>query len=583
VDWHRRRRIISTAFAVGAGLLVALAALTVYSAVRAIDSEQARLEGQVRAGMMRDLLQFLVDAETAVRGYVIVGDVGYLEPYHRALQPLAQLLSVLEADEGWRGSELGRVVPQRLQRFEQVLQSAEHGSLANGQAMIREGTGKQQMDEIRAAVAAAVEDIEKQVGRESEALQTNAYLLALSVGLAVIIALLLSAVQFALFRAEIARRGATETELVDKSNDIRLLSDLANALQAANVRDESYTIIEGLAGQLLRGTPGSLYIYSHSRDHLHLAAAWGGAAELAALPPFFAPDTCWALRRGMPLVGRVGGAALNCTHVANGDHSYLCMPIHAQGTVYGVLHLVSASLDYERAFAHAMGLAQGLAEQLSLALANIELRERLRNFAIRDGLTGLYNRRFLEEFLDRELSRADRTATKVAVGLLDIDHFKMFNDNFGHGIGDEVLKRIGAYLVNAVRKTDIVCRYGGEEIVVVLPDCDVERARAVGEKLREGIARLDLSDAGANLPRVTASIGMTVYPDLCPDRTELIASADRAMYRAKRAGRNRVCVAQDAEEAAGETNLAAAAATGRRDGGAAITAPERRRAGAQKS
>src|SRR5690606_28013016 len=160
-------------------------------------------------------------------------------------------------------------------------------------------------------------------------------------------------------------------------------------------------------------------------------------------------------------------------------------------------------LDHEKAFAQIMGIARGLSEQLSLALANIELRERLRSLAIHDGLTGLYNRRFLEEVLERELARADRSGTKVALALLDIDHFKTLNGRVGHAVGDEVLRRMASFLSAAGRKTDIGCRYGGEEIVIVLPDCDVERAASVTEKLREGIARLDLSETGDNLPRIT--------------------------------------------------------------------------------
>jgi diguanylate cyclase (GGDEF)-like protein len=133
--------------------------------------------------------------------------------------------------------------------------------------------------------------------------------------------------------------------------------------------------------------------------------------------------------------------------------------------------------------------------------------------------------------------------------MIDIDHFKSFNDSFGHGIGDEVLRRIAAYLAGAVRRSDVVCRYGGEEMVVVLPDCGVEMAAAVGEKLRDGVARLDLTEARIDLPHVTVSIGVTVYPDRCAEKGALIDSADAAMYRAKRAGRNRVCLATGAGEA----------------------------------
>lgn len=551
--WRKRRRIISATFAAAAVLLAALVGLTALFAVNTVESEQARLAAEKRDSSLRSLMLALVDAETGVRGYVITGDSGHLEPYYRSLQAVGELTRSLSAAppeaDGWNGAALRRQVDERLATLESVLNAVASGGTAAGEDAIRSGRGKQQMDRIRATLAEAVAEAGGDMLHSSADLRSSTSLLVGSVGLSILVALALSLVQFALFRAEIARRGRTEAELESKNADIRLLSELANALQAANLREESYAVIEGLAGRLLNGMAGALYIYNHSRDQLQLAASWEGAIELGALPATFAPEACWALRRGVPLAGRAGSAPINCAHAGAGDHAYLCMPIQAQGTVYGLLHLVAPGQSHESAFNNIEGVARGLAEQLSLALANLELRERLRNLAIRDGLTGLYNRRFLEEVLERELSRADRNGTKVAVALLDIDHFKTFNDSFGHSIGDEVLKRIAAYLVGTVRKTDVVCRYGGEEVVIVLPDCDVDRAGTVCEKLREGIGRLDLSDARAGLPRVTVSIGVTVYPDLCADKGDLIDSADRAMYRAKRAGRNRVCLASEAAEA----------------------------------
>jgi diguanylate cyclase (GGDEF)-like protein len=181
-----------------------------------------------------------------------------------------------------------------------------------------------------------------------------------------------------------------------------------------------------------------------------------------------------------------------------------------------------------------------LANRLSLALANMDLREKLRSLAIRDPLTGLFNRRVLDEILARELARADRARSRLGVAMIDIDHFKGFNDQFGHKAGDVVLRAVCDQVARMLRRSDLACRYGGEEIVVLLPEIDLENGVRVCEKLREGVANIDLGELVPGAVRVTVSIGFSLYPDLCNDPTDILASADRAMYESKRNGRNKV-------------------------------------------
>jgi len=221
-------------------------------------------------------------------------------------------------------------------------------------------------------------------------------------------------------------------------------------------------------------------------------------------------------------------------------HSYMCVPIAAQGAVYGVLHLASPAATPEIAFSGIQDTARGLANRLSLALAIMDLREKLRSLAIRDPLTGLFNRRVLDEILTRELARADRARSRLGVAMIDIDHFKTFNDQFGHKAGDIVLKSVCDQIASMLRRSDLACRYGGEEIVVLLPDIDVENGVRVCEKLREGVASIELGELVPGASHVTVSIGFSLYPERCNDHADLLPSADRAMYDAKRAGRNRV-------------------------------------------
>lgn len=193
------------------------------------------------------------------------------------------------------------------------------------------------------------------------------------------------------------------------------------------------------------------------------------------------------------------------------------------------------------------GKIERLIDQLSLSLTNIELREKLENMALRDGLTGLYNRRFLDEMLEHDLAKLKRDSKCAALMLLDVDHFKRFNDTHGHQAGDEALRRVGATLASTVRASDVVCRYGGEEFLVFLPDCDLAEATAKAEKIRVAISATSLSIGGQVIPSVTASIGLAMFPEVGATRAQLIQTADRALYRAKGAGRNRVMTAEPIE------------------------------------
>jgi diguanylate cyclase (GGDEF)-like protein len=183
--------------------------------------------------------------------------------------------------------------------------------------------------------------------------------------------------------------------------------------------------------------------------------------------------------------------------------------------------------------------------QLQLHVAELEqLKESLRQQTLRDPLTGLYNRRYLEEALVRELLRAQRGETGVAVLMLDIDYFKRINDTYGHGAGDMILKDVGLFLKDSVRGGDIPCRYGGEEFVIVLPSIDQAMALQRAEQLREGARQLRVTYQGVLLPAPSLSIGVALFPQHGTTTAELIRCADLALYRAKRQGRDRVELAE---------------------------------------
>jgi diguanylate cyclase (GGDEF)-like protein len=317
--------------------------------------------------------------------------------------------------------------------------------------------------------------------------------------------------------------------------EISAMSTMVELLQTCHSQAEANTVIHGALPKLLPGVGGALYVSLRDDAALELQVSWG---EIAATPSFTSED-CWALRRGRPHLYEPASTAAVCRHVGESEDSCLCVPLLSQGDILAVLHLrragaTSLSKDVQR-------LASALAEQLSLAVGNLRLQETLRTGSERDPLTDLYNRRHLEISLQRELARARRHDFPVSLIMLDVDHFKAFNDNNGHDAGDEVLKNVAQVLKRHTRVEDVACRYGGEEFLLVLPACPVDDAYAKAEAIREAIAQLRVFSRGIALPLITASLGVACCPQDGERMEDLIASADAALYRAKSTGRN--CIA----------------------------------------
>jgi diguanylate cyclase (GGDEF)-like protein len=317
------------------------------------------------------------------------------------------------------------------------------------------------------------------------------------------------------------------------------LRKLSELLQACGTVAEAFEVIEQVVPSLLPESRGVIHIINDSRTLLEVATRFGlscdaqgeGSSEPAA------PNDCWAFRRGAPHRVEAGDAMPGCSHAGTDRTSYVCIPLVAHGENLGMLTL--APLPNERRTVW----AERLAEQIGLAVANLRLRDSLRTQAIRDGLTGLYNRRYFEEAAERELARAKRHQRPVVFLVLDVDHFKRFNDTFGHDAGDHLLREVGQLLRSSVRQSDVACRYGGEEFVLILPESPPEEARRRADQIRQGFHRLGLSHQGRVLGPVTVSIGIAGYPDHGSEREGLLRSADAALYKAKGEGRDRVMMA----------------------------------------
>jgi diguanylate cyclase (GGDEF)-like protein len=214
----------------------------------------------------------------------------------------------------------------------------------------------------------------------------------------------------------------------------------------------------------------------------------------------------------------------------------------------GLLVLDSGMAGDVRANAENENYRRITLEQVGLSIGNLKLRESLRQQSIRDMPTGLYNRRFLEESAQREVLRASRRNAKdindgLALLMIDIDHFKQFNDQHGHDVGDQVLHEVAQVLQRQTRGSDVAARYGGEEFTIVLTDMPVSLAFERAEQVRAGVEALSLHAAGKALGTVTISIGLAQFPTHGRSVAELLIAADKALYEAKRTGRNRVVIA----------------------------------------
>ena len=324
-----------------------------------------------------------------------------------------------------------------------------------------------------------------------------------------------------------------------------LLAQMGELLESCQSLDEAYSVVARIAEPLFAGDAGAVYALAASGAVAEAVAAWGNPPPARSV---FQPTDCWALRRGRLHMVLEGDVELRCPHVEEPFLTgLLCEPLTAQTETLGLLHVQVRGRVASKARAARLAdrerLVKTLGEQLALALANIRLRATLREQSSRDSLTGLFNRRYMEESLDREIRRAAREGYGLGLLMADLDSFKQLNDAFGHAAGDEVLRRIGRFLGAAVRGEDVACRFGGEEFVVILPKASLADTHRRAEALREGIKTQQADEPTGLQPAVTMSVGVAAYPEHGASAAELILAADSAMYVAKAKGRDRVVVA----------------------------------------
>lgn len=333
--------------------------------------------------------------------------------------------------------------------------------------------------------------------------------------------------------------------------DFSQLSEFSSYLQACPTMEDAFACIGEFGPRLFPASAGALYLMPSDKSMLERRAGWG---DSTLAQPGFAPSDCWAMRLGQPKRSDAAHTAMGCPHLGGNvpapSAATLCLPLMAQASTFGLLYLEHHMPDDAQLGDLRYHLAMAWAEDIGLALANLQLRETLRQQSIRDPLTGLFNRRHMNEVIEREFARAARSGAMVALAVIDVDHFKRINDSYGHDTGDVVLKAVAREIAGQVRECDIVCRFGGEEFVAILSNITPDAALARAEQIRLAISKLDCRHGEHLVGTVTASLGVALYPVDGTDEAALVHAADCALYQAKQGGRNRVVTASRQEAAA---------------------------------
>ncbi|WP_439817060.1 diguanylate cyclase [Zavarzinia sp. CC-PAN008] len=516
-------------------------------------------------GELARMVVEMSNAESSQRGYLLTADIRYLEPYYSAsniIRSKVERLRELVSDNPDQIRHVDQIERITAAKFAEMAETVLLQSSGNGTAageLVRQNKGK----EIAAAFHDAIAMMERAEGtlleeREAEAaLARNAAFVTFGGFVATTVVLL--AVLAFLGRREIVRKAQAATEhetlarelreqserLRRERNEVAQLNEASNFLQSCDDMDEISSVLGPFLVRLFPDAAGAIHVTAPSRNRLDLVAAWGGGAY----PAHFTAPACWGLRRGQVHARGADDVSPACDHLPP-DHAdcwSLCIPLVAQGETLGLLSLGHHQApDGRQEWRELRRLAEMVARQIGLTLSNIRLRESLRNQSIRDPMTKAFNRRHLEAVFEKELAKARRFDRPLSVAMLDIDHFKRYNDAHGHQAGDAALIAVTQHIQANIRETDWLFRYGGEEFLLLFSETDSATAAERLDQLRQSVSELGIALEGIALPHVTVSCGVAGLKEQGQGFEDLVAAADQALYAAKKAGRNQVVRAPDA-------------------------------------
>ncbi|MEZ0224976.1 MAG: diguanylate cyclase [Alphaproteobacteria bacterium] len=505
-------------------------------------TELARVRGQLH------------DVQSATYQYVITGQDDEFAAFEAAaskLQPHLVALEGLLADNAAQAARLKLVESQAERQIltsRKIIDTYKKDGPQAAAAMVKDGSSASEMETVRATTYEMSAEETRLLSLLQSAADDAARRTLLAGAAGLVLCCFILVFVFWGIGVESNKRRTSEDSLKKALSETKghaeeeaLLGAMTNFLQSCRNMDEAYDIISKTIHKLLPSTSGGIYLFNNSRNLVEMQSHWGDVAKTATE---FTSENCWALRSGRLHMMHKDGIEPCCNHFTTPPGSAVCLPMQAHGDTLGMFlvlgHEGAELTDKE------LRVVRNVAEQTSLAISNLKLQYRLLNQSIRDPLTGLFNRRYLEETMEREFSRAQRNDQPVSLLVLDIDHFKKFNDTMGHDAGDAVLVQFGQVLAKAARKEDVAARYGGEEFVLLLPNASAEMAEKRGNEICAATRAMKVTLGKGQVGAVTVSIGVATYPHSGASPEDIITKADEALYEAKHNGRNQTRVAADA-------------------------------------
>lgn len=496
------------------------------------------------------------EARSAERSYFATHDSAFLASYQASLPRMHANISKLRLLTDDNPAQQGRVdildgaLTRQFSRMSMAIAGAAAGRRETADQLIADRTERRNARQIF-SIARSMEDEERRLLKQrASSVDFFAALTLVACACAIFASILILTLVYWRIRRETKERETAQGKLYEtnerlqgsladlqlRDNAAQSIALLGELLQTCRNTGEALAIAARHLTQLIPSMRGTIGLFSNSRDTIDASQAIGDSEGFARE---FAPDECWGLRRGR--VHESGGTGPLCEHLPAKTGPVFCQPMIAQGETIGVM---SVSIPYGFSDIENQTI-QTISEQLSLALANLRLQESLRHQSLRDPLTGLFNRRYLEDALLREVARMRRRNEPLSVVMIDIDHFKRFNDTHGHQGGDALLAEFGLLLARHSRDEDIAVRYGGEEFALIMPGATLEIAMERAELLRDVVKRMHVRLSGKALGLVTLSAGAAAYPMHGSSGNAVIGEADAALYRAKQNGRDRVeCAGQ---------------------------------------
>lgn len=549
----KQTRYINIIFAIVSALIIFVVVVSYFQADKFLLSNKwVNHTHDVMEGS-DNVLASVLDAESVTRGYLITGDKKFVINYDIKIAKIwtdFKTLKTLTKDNTEQAERLIALEPlisDKINTMQNSIDYKKSHASQNLEANSLVYHGQQVSMQIKALLndIYQAEQLLLQM-READTLKnfkSNVYLTTFMALLSIVFLI----VMIVYINKLLSHIIVTNNKLEHQANEISIVNEMNNLLVSSDTISESMQILSSYLKVLLPFCAGVIYLMKSSANYLESIAEWGDPVVHGKI---FSPSQCWALRQGKIHEFLNNGMSIACEHTqeSNTSPAYICIPLLAQNEIIGVLYLEfthnanERASDIKKLAKKNRLLIQNLADQASLSISNIKLHDVMKTRSTRDSLTNLYNRSYLTDTLDRDIQRAKKKHVSLAIVMMDLDLFKNVNDTYGHEAGDVLLKSISALLINEIHESDIVCRYGGEEFLIVFYDVTLDDTLARIEKIRILISELKFTFNGAKYSP-SASFGIAMYPDHGDEDSEkLIKSADEALYQSKHEGRNKVTV-----------------------------------------